>query len=106
MNEQQIHAAALIAKQVLASKPEIVKNSALVANGLISASDLIRQLRAENDRLGQSETEVMTERDHWLECAEKLAAIVAKDNDLHIGEHSNCNCPIQNAINLESEDLP
>lgn len=40
----------------------------------------------------------LEERDHWHDKALELAEDVAKLHGLSIGEHSNMNCPVQNAI--------
>lgn len=51
----------------------------------------------------QHERELLAEiakREHWEEKATELANDIAQFFDVDIGEHSNCNCPVQNAINL------
>lgn len=40
------------------------------------------------------------ERDHWEEKATELAEDVGKMLGVDVGEHSNMNCPVQNAIDL------
>lgn len=40
------------------------------------------------------------ERQYWEEKASELAYDVAKYFGVDFGEHTNCNCPVQNAIDF------
>lgn len=42
--------------------------------------------------------QTIAERDHWEEMASKLAYMVGDHFGFDVGEHSNCNCPVQNAL--------
>lgn len=66
----------------------------------------IRQALAEAEErvkaLEQTSDELLKERDHAQEMADKLAGKIAEDRGLDIGEHSNGNCPWTNALNDEN----
>jgi hypothetical protein len=47
-------------------------------------------------------TRLITERDYWEEKATELANDVGKHLGIEVGEHSNLNCPVQNAIDALS----
>ena len=45
-----------------------------------------------------SEEQTIAERDHWFEKSDTLADLVAAYFGVDFGEHSNRNCPVDNAI--------
>lgn len=44
------------------------------------------------------EERTILERDYWEEKATKLADLVGEHLGFDVGEHSNMNCPVENAI--------
>lgn len=42
--------------------------------------------------------QILKERDYWEEKATELAQDIGKALGFEVGEHSNLNCPVQNAI--------
>jgi hypothetical protein len=71
------------------------ENSALE---LREAERLINLLIVDNKRLDSEEEQLITERDHWEEKATELANDVGAALGFEVGEHSNINCPVQEAI--------
>ena len=58
----------------------------------------VAELEAQNQELVKSEEKLICERDHWESKATELANDVGQALGIHIGEHSNMNCPVQAAI--------
>ena len=48
--------------------------------------------------LERAEDRLISDRDYWEEKATELANDVGKHLGIDVGEHSNLNCPVQNAI--------
>lgn len=71
------------------------KNSALE---LREAERLITLLVVDNERTDREVTQLIQERDHWEEKATELANDVGAALGFEVGEHSNINCPVQEAI--------
>ena len=45
-----------------------------------------------------TEDTIILERDYWEHQATKLAELVGQHLGFDVGEHSNMNCPVDNAI--------
>ena len=71
------------------------KNSALE---LREAERLINLLIVDNGRIETESEALISERDHWEEKATELANDVGASLGFEVGEHSNMNCPVQEAI--------
>jgi hypothetical protein len=71
------------------------ENSALE---LREAERLITLLIVDNKRLDREEEQIIAERDHWEEKATELANDIGAALGFEVGEHSNINCPVQQAI--------
>lgn len=50
------------------------------------------------DDLEKALEEELTNRDYWEEKSTDLAMKIGEHLDVNVGEHSNMNCPIQNAF--------
>lgn len=67
--------------------------------------DEIERLTAENERLDRDLSQTIGERDRAEEQATSLANMVGRFFELEVGEHSNLNCPIENACEFLNEQL-
>jgi len=70
-------------------------------NGAISFSDaerIITLLIDDREQTDRDLTKLITERDHWEEKATELANDIGEALGFDVGEHSNLNCPVQEAI--------
>ncbi len=65
---------------------------------LREAESLINLLIVDNKRLDSEGEQIITERDYWEEKATELATDIGAALGFEVGEHSNINCPVQNAI--------
>lgn len=54
--------------------------------------------KLDNLRLERENEQAMIERDHWEDKGTELANDIGKALGFSVGEHSNTNCPLQNAI--------
>ncbi|ENM5835054.1 hypothetical protein NTH44_003146 [Vibrio metoecus] len=68
----------------------------------LSDADIALWVRGNTDKyslISDSELESTIEaRDRWEERATELAIDVGTLLNVHVGEHSNVNCPVQNAL--------
>lgn len=64
---------------------------------------IVQKQQARIEELDREMSEIVDARDYWEEKASKLAYLVGKLNGVDVGEHSNNNCPVNNAIELLSE---
>jgi hypothetical protein len=68
----------------------------------MSEADIASWVRGNTDTFSlmpDSELEsIIVERDHWEERATELATDVGTLLNIDVGDHSNMNCPVQNAI--------
>lgn len=71
------------------------KNSTL---DLRKAEGLINLLIVVGEQLEKDNSKLIEELDHWEGKATELANDVGSMLDFEVGEHSNINCPVQNAI--------
>lgn len=65
---------------------------------LREAERLITLLIVDNERTDREAEQLIQERDHWEEKATELANYVGAALGFEVGEHSNINCPVQEAI--------
>ncbi|OEF61222.1 hypothetical protein A1OW_20335 [Enterovibrio norvegicus] len=73
-----------------------VKNFGIALNKIYQYDKLIEK----NQELEKALVEEIDNRDSWEERATKLALAVGEHFDSDVGEHSSCNCPINNAHEL------
>lgn len=64
----------------------------------VIAEQLISMLIDARDIDDAEITQLILERDHWEEKATELAEDIGSALGFEVGEHSNINCPVQNAI--------
>lgn len=62
------------------------------------AADRIDELEKKCKQLDESESQLIQERDHWVEKATELASDVGGYFRVDVGEHSSANCPVEQAI--------
>lgn len=64
----------------------------------------IAELEAKVQQLDASESQLISERDHWEGLATQLANDVGNHFRVDVGEHSNGNCPVQEAIAVMNDE--
>ena len=70
-------------------------------NGAITFGDaerIITLLIDDREQTDRDLAQLITERDHWEEKATELAKDIGAALGFEVGEHSNANCPVQEAI--------
>lgn len=82
-----------------------LKNGVITKDGhTMFLEDVVKELnnnyslKKRIEELDSSLSEEVDSRDKWEEKATELATDVAVLLNVDIGEHSNCNCPVENAI--------
>lgn len=83
---------------VMSSLTGLIEKWESSALELREAEQLINLLIVDNNRLDREQENIITERDYWEEKAIELADDIGTALGFEVGEHSNINCPVQNAI--------
>jgi len=77
----------------------------LIDEGMLkNVSDIVASVGESKDNSDDPDMDtVLKERDHWEAKATELAEDYGEAVGIDVGEHSNTNCPVQNAIDNLSE---